>query len=109
MTVVKSLLEKYDISPDRIGRLEVGSETVIDKSKAIKTSLMQLFEVCPSACKQHVPVFHQDIQAVKSRKKQAFLEGSGTFFWLVFVLKSPKPLQTCNGSQCFFLGPSVNS
>jgi len=44
LTVVKSLLEKYDISPERIGRLEVGSETVIDKSKAIKTSLMQLFE-----------------------------------------------------------------
>lgn len=44
LTVVKSLLEKYDIAPERIGRLEVGSETVIDKSKAIKTSLMQLFE-----------------------------------------------------------------
>jgi hydroxymethylglutaryl-CoA synthase len=43
--VVKSLLEKYDIAPESIGRLEVGSETVIDKSKAIKTSLMQLFEV----------------------------------------------------------------
>lgn len=43
--MVKSLLEKYDIAPERIGRLEVGSETVIDKSKAIKTSLMQLFEV----------------------------------------------------------------
>ena len=55
---MKSLLEKYDISPERIGRMEVGSETVIDKSKAIKTSLMQLFEVCPLAFKQHVPVFH---------------------------------------------------
>ncbi|XP_024377715.1 hydroxymethylglutaryl-CoA synthase [Physcomitrium patens] len=44
LTVVKSLLEKYEIPADRIGRLEVGSETVIDKSKAIKTSLMQLFE-----------------------------------------------------------------
>lgn len=46
LTVVKSLLEKNGIAPERIGRLEVGSETVIDKSKAIKTSLMQLFEVC---------------------------------------------------------------
>ena len=45
LTVVKSLLEKYEIAPERIGRLEVGSETVIDKSKAIKTCLMQLFEV----------------------------------------------------------------
>lgn len=45
LTVVKSLLEKYGIAPESIGRLEVGSETVIDKSKAIKTCLMQLFEV----------------------------------------------------------------
>lgn len=46
LTVVQSLLEKYCIAPERIGRLEVGSETVIDKSKAIKTCLMQLFEEC---------------------------------------------------------------
>jgi 3-hydroxy-3-methylglutaryl CoA synthase len=47
MTVVSSLLEKYNIDPKKIGRLEVGSETVIDKSKSIKTFLMQVFEVCP--------------------------------------------------------------
>ncbi|KAJ7537242.1 hypothetical protein O6H91_12G104800 [Diphasiastrum complanatum] len=46
LTVVQSLLEKYDISPERIGRLEVGSETVIDKSKSIKTWIMKLFEEC---------------------------------------------------------------
>lgn len=45
MTVVTSLLEKYGIDPKQIGRLEVGSETVIDKSKSIKTFLMQIFEV----------------------------------------------------------------
>ena len=45
LTVVKSLLEKYHIDPKLIGRLEVGSETVIDKSKSIKTWLMQNFEV----------------------------------------------------------------
>ncbi|MCH93027.1 hydroxymethylglutaryl-CoA synthase [Trifolium medium] len=44
MTVVSSLLEKYNIDPKKIGRLEVGSETVIDKSKSIKTFLMQVFE-----------------------------------------------------------------
>ena len=44
LTVVKSLLEKYHIDPKLIGRLEVGSETVIDKSKSIKTWLMQNFE-----------------------------------------------------------------
>ncbi|KAF7828327.1 Hydroxymethylglutaryl-CoA synthase [Senna tora] len=44
LTVVTSLLEKYGIDPKQIGRLEVGSETVIDKSKSIKTFLMQIFE-----------------------------------------------------------------
>ncbi|KAK1325425.1 Hydroxymethylglutaryl-CoA synthase [Acorus calamus] len=44
LTVVTSLLEKYGIDPKQIGRLEVGSETVIDKSKSIKTWLMDIFE-----------------------------------------------------------------
>ncbi|CAI9093910.1 OLC1v1029512C2 [Oldenlandia corymbosa var. corymbosa] len=44
MTAVTSLLEKYNIDPKQIGRLEVGSETVLDKSKSIKTFLMQIFE-----------------------------------------------------------------
>lgn len=44
LTAVTSLLEKYGIDHKQIGRLEVGSETVIDKSKSIKTFLMQIFE-----------------------------------------------------------------
>ncbi|KAI8895883.1 hydroxymethylglutaryl-CoA synthase [Globomyces pollinis-pini] len=43
LTVVQNLLEKYNISPDQIGRLEVGTETIIDKSKSVKSVLMQLF------------------------------------------------------------------
>lgn len=41
--MVSSLLEKYDIDPLSIGRLDVGTETLIDKSKATKTLLMDLF------------------------------------------------------------------
>jgi hydroxymethylglutaryl-CoA synthase len=44
LTVVHSLLEKYSISPNEIGRLEIGTETLIDKSKSTKTVLMSLFE-----------------------------------------------------------------
>ncbi|CBI34115.3 unnamed protein product, partial [Vitis vinifera] len=44
-TVVTSLLEKYGIDTKQISQLEVGNETVIDKSKSIKTFLMQIFEV----------------------------------------------------------------
>lgn len=40
---VSSLLEKYNIDPKSIGRLEVGTETIIDKSKSVKTTLMDLF------------------------------------------------------------------
>ena len=36
-------MEKAGINPAEIGRLEVGTETLIDKSKATKTSLMRLF------------------------------------------------------------------
>lgn len=45
LTAVTSLLERYKIDPKQIGRLEVGSETVIDKSKSIETFLVQIFEV----------------------------------------------------------------
>lgn len=37
-------MDRYDIKPEDIGRLEVGTETIIDKSKSVKTVLMQLFE-----------------------------------------------------------------
>eukprot|EP00559_Dactyliosolen_fragilissimus_P005250 CAMPEP_0184860242 /NCGR_PEP_ID=MMETSP0580-20130426/5171_1 /TAXON_ID=1118495 /ORGANISM="Dactyliosolen fragilissimus" /LENGTH=1093 /DNA_ID=CAMNT_0027357279 /DNA_START=16 /DNA_END=3297 /DNA_ORIENTATION=+ len=43
LTVVHSLLEKYEIDPSEIGRLEVGTETLVDKSKSTKTVLMDLF------------------------------------------------------------------
>lgn len=44
LTTVSSLLKKYAIDPKSIGRLEVGTETLLDKSKSVKTVLMQLFE-----------------------------------------------------------------
>ncbi|KAJ1299561.1 hypothetical protein OPQ81_011968 [Rhizoctonia solani] len=43
LSVVSSLLEKYDVDPKSIGRLEVGTETLVDKSKSVKTVLMDLF------------------------------------------------------------------
>lgn len=43
LTAVTNLLRKYNVDPMRIGRMEVGTETLIDKSKSVKTSLMSLF------------------------------------------------------------------
>lgn len=42
-TAVNGLLQKYNIDPKSIGRLDVGTETIIDKSKSVKTVLMDLF------------------------------------------------------------------
>ena len=44
LTCVKNILEKYQICPKQVGRLEVGTETLIDKSKSVKTTLMELFK-----------------------------------------------------------------
>ncbi|PWN37026.1 hydroxy methylglutaryl-CoA synthase [Meira miltonrushii] len=43
LTVVSGLLEKYQVDLKSIGRLEVGTETIIDKSKSVKSVLMDLF------------------------------------------------------------------
>ncbi|CAG8662464.1 24875_t:CDS:10, partial [Racocetra persica] len=43
LTAVQNLIEKYNVPYKDIGRLEVGTETIIDKSKSVKSVLMQLF------------------------------------------------------------------
>lgn len=43
LTVLSRLLKNYNIDTASIGRLEVGTETLLDKSKSVKTVLMQLF------------------------------------------------------------------
>lgn len=44
LTALTKLISKYSIDVKNIGRLEVGTETMLDKSKSVKTVLMQLFE-----------------------------------------------------------------
>ncbi|KAL1875849.1 3-hydroxy-3-methylglutaryl coenzyme A synthase [Diaporthe australafricana] len=43
LTAVSNLLKKYEIDTNSVGRLEVGTETLLDKSKSVKSVLMQLF------------------------------------------------------------------
>ena len=44
LSALVRLMEGYGITPDQIGRVEVGTETLIDKSKSVKTTLLaQLF------------------------------------------------------------------
>jgi len=43
LTVVSSLMRKFNVDPRSVGRLDVGTETIIDKAKSCKTVLMDLF------------------------------------------------------------------
>lgn len=44
LTVTKQLIDQSGVSLNDIGYLEVGTETILDKSKSVKTVLMNLFE-----------------------------------------------------------------
>ncbi|CAF0841489.1 unnamed protein product [Rotaria sordida] len=43
LTVLSRLLDQTGLHPKQIGRLDVGTETLVDKAKSIKSVLMQLF------------------------------------------------------------------
>lgn len=43
LTALHNFIEKFHIDTNTIGRLEVGTESLIDKAKAVKTYLMTLF------------------------------------------------------------------
>jgi hydroxymethylglutaryl-CoA synthase len=43
LTALSKFLDENAIDPLTIGRLEVGTETILDKSKSVKSVLMQLF------------------------------------------------------------------
>ena len=43
LTALARMLETYKIDPKSVGRLEVGTESLVDKSKSTKTVLMELF------------------------------------------------------------------
>ncbi|KAL1827230.1 hypothetical protein ACET3Z_005642 [Daucus carota] len=99
LTVVTSLLEKYNIDPTQIGRMEVGSETVIDKSKSIKTFLMQAFEKCGNT----------DIEGVDSTN--ACYGGTAALFNCVNWVESSSwdgryGLVVCTDSAVYAEGPA---
>ncbi|KAL3498755.1 hypothetical protein ACH5RR_041487 [Cinchona calisaya] len=99
LTAVTSLLEKYKVDPKQIGRLEVGSETVLDKSKSIKTFLMQIFEGCGNT----------DIEGVDSTN--ACYGGTAALFNCVNWVESSSwdgryGLVVCTDSAVYAEGPA---
>lgn len=43
LTALSALLKRHDLAPSALGFLEVGTETLTDKSKSLKTQLMELW------------------------------------------------------------------
>lgn len=43
LTALSNFMRQHNIEPRDIGRLEVGTESLVDKSKSVKTILMSLF------------------------------------------------------------------
>ncbi|RAK98873.1 hydroxymethylglutaryl-CoA synthase [Aspergillus ibericus CBS 121593] len=58
LTAVSSLLRKYNIDPNSIGRLEVGTESLIDKAKSIKSVLTTLFEPSGNTSIEGIDTIH---------------------------------------------------
>ena len=42
LTVTENLLERHGVRPQQVGRLEVGTESMVDKSKSVKSTVMSL-------------------------------------------------------------------
>jgi hydroxymethylglutaryl-CoA synthase len=76
LTVTKSLLEKYSINPKDIGFLMIGTETIVDKSKSVKTVLMDLFKNSGNA----------DIEAVQTTN--ACYGGTASLFHAIDWIES---------------------
>lgn len=55
---MSSLLQKYDIDPRSIGRLEVGTESPIDKAKSVKSILTTLFEPSGNTSLEGIDTVH---------------------------------------------------
>ena len=47
LSATSALMENYNIDQKSIGYLEVGTETLVDKSKSVKSVLMDLFPQNP--------------------------------------------------------------
>ncbi|KAL0487721.1 HMG-CoA synthase [Acrasis kona] len=79
MTVFHNLLEKYQIDPKEISRLEVGTETPIDKSKSIKSYLMSV-----------VPSAHTDLEGIDNI--HACYGGTAAIFNAMYYLEHQRQI-----------------
>ncbi|KAH8863141.1 Hydroxymethylglutaryl-CoA synthase 1 [Schistosoma japonicum] len=91
LTVVSNLVKRENIDLKAIGFLEVGTETIIDKSKSTKTVLMQLFEAAGNF----------DIEGVDV--KNACFGGTSALFGALNWLES----SYCNGRLALVVAADI--
>ena len=58
LTVVSQLLRRLDVGSGRVGRLQVSSESLVDRSKSIKSNLMALVEAHGGGDVEGVDSYH---------------------------------------------------
>lgn len=93
LTVVHNILEKNSIDPKQIGRLEVGTESILDKSKSVKTVLMQLFESSGNSNIEGVDTINACFGGTQALfNSVSWIESSawdGMFFKILLCLSGP--------------------
>ena len=112
LTAVRGLMERHGVDYRDVGRLEVGTETILDKSKSTKTVLMQLFAESgntsvegidtTNACYGGTQAVFNAVSWVESSawdgEKQIF--SSKTFFRIFFNFFLVFRRSLCSGSGC---------
>lgn len=76
LLVVRRLLRAYQVDPSQIGRLEVGTESNLDRAKSVKSYLMQLFPTnssltgvdCINACYGGTAALMNSVAWMESRE-----------------------------------------
>nr|CAH8869614.1 unnamed protein product [Trichobilharzia regenti] len=91
LTVVSNLIKRVNIDLRKVGFLEVGTETVIDKSKSTKTLLMELFETAGNF----------DVEGVDV--KNACFGGTSALFSALNWLES----SSCNGRLALVVAADI--
>ncbi|KAH9589991.1 Hydroxymethylglutaryl-CoA synthase, mitochondrial [Schistosoma haematobium] len=91
LTVVSNLIRRTNLDLKTIGFLEVGTETIIDKSKSTKTVLMQLFETAGNF----------DVEGTDT--KNACFGGTSALFGALNWLES----SYCNGRMALVVAADI--
>lgn len=114
LNAVTSLFEKYNLSPSDFGRVEIGTESSVDRSKSIKSFLMQLFENNHSvlgvdntnACYGGTAALLNSIAWVESSQWDQRLALVVCTDIAVYEEMSPRPTGGC-GAVAIVIGPNA--